>query len=84
MRCSDASLTGGATLYYLFELFHNLQQTLVLNAHNATNYDVNVPDVARRLISKWRWKYEKQRNVLDSQVFLLEIRVALRRRAHAG
>lgn len=84
MRSSDASLTGGATLYCPFERFHELQRSVVSNAYNALKQDINVQDVASKLISKWRWEYEKHINVLDSQAVVLGILRALRHKARTG
>lgn len=50
--CSDASSTGGATLYCPFARFHEIQRRLVLDAHNALQFDVNVLEVKWKLISK--------------------------------
>lgn len=84
MLYSDASLTGGATLYCPVEGSHESKKSLVSNSHDAIQFDVNVPNVKRKLISKWRLNYKKHINVLEGQAVLLEVRCTMRQRAHSG
>lgn len=67
----DASYAARTKLYCLFELFYESKRRLLLKAYSTPKHEFNVRDMAWKLISKCRWKYEKYTNVLGAQTFNL-------------
>lgn len=82
MLCSGESLTYGEKLYCPFERFQKLRGCLLSNKYNALKNDVTVPDLAEKLVSKWRWKYEKHIKLLEIQAVVLWIRWTMSQKAH--
>lgn len=82
--CSDAMLTGEATLDYPFERFHGSQRSLVSNSYNVLENKSNVFHNAWMVNSKWKSIYEKQINVLEDKAALPGLLWVLRQRVQAG